>query len=597
MSQFIYGIHDMGAWVDWVGQAGKTAWCVHTEAIGADPSDRSGKDYRHPCITPIVRLNHAYGKGYGTIPTTDKYDAFAQRCANFVAASQGIQYVVIGNEIALEWEWPTDQPIHLTDYVRCYRLCFDAIKRVAPHARVAPAAVAPWNASTPDAPDWVTHLATMLNMLRGQVDWICLHAYTRGYGAGAFTTGAKMDNPQFRHRASGWETLWEFMQVIPAHLRHVPVMITEADGNEPWPANNTGWIGGMYAQIGQWNAQPGNQQIQAACLFRWLPDDKQWSLAHSPGAAEDFRQALTRGYQWRPSAEVSTSENPKSTQPATMLKAGDRVTVVVASVNVRNAPSLQAEVALKLGQGDSFVIEAIYTADGLIWLQGPEGWVAEVAPDGTRLVDKADGANVTTKANERAEIVRRLAAEYGVDEKLALAVIQIESGGSGFRGDLLLTRFEPHVFQTRFLELWRRHFAVGEPQWAGEHHRYRPQGEGAWQPFHGDQGAEHHALRLATIIGRLAAFEAASYGSGQIMGFNYAACGYDSAEAMMAAFASGEEAQLRAMFDFFRNRRDGTGQSCLDYLRTGDLVAFATLYNGPGQAQYYAGLIRQRMEQ
>lgn len=582
MSKHIYGVHDLGVWADLVQQAGITAWVVHTEAIGADPNDQSGKDYRHPYLTPIVRLNFGYGEGTGTIPTPDRYGAFAQRCANFVANSQGIAWVVIGNEIALRWEWPqAGTPLTLATYADCYRQCYDAIKRVNPSALVSPAAPAPWNTNVPDAPDWIMQLPAMLNMLSSRVDWICLHAYTRDYSPESFVTGTRMD-PPYAHRYAGWETLWEYMQVIPRAFRRLPVMVTEANGNGPWPANNTVWITTMYEQINNWNAQPGNQQIRAACLFRWLPDDRQWSLAHSPGAANDLRNALRRGYQWR---------EPEAPRPTTDFASGDWGKVVASSVNVRNAPSLQAEIALKLSVGATFPVEAVFSGDGMIWLQGPHGWVAEVAPDGTRLVVPTEAPAV---AGERDAIVRRLAGQYGVDERLALAVLAIESGGAGFYNGDLVTRFEPHVFLDRFHALFRQRFKVGEPQWDGNQHRVN--NGGAWMQFHGDQVYERVAQRLAAQIGREAAFEAASYGAGQIMGFNYALCGYDSAEAMVAAFSESEEAQIKAVFEYFRNRKDDTGRSALDCLRAGDLVGFAVLYNGPGQAEYYAGLIRQRVD-
>ena len=580
MSKYLYGVHDLGAWADMVQQAGVTAWVVHTEAIGADSNDQTGKDYRHPFLTPIVRLNYAYGEGHGTIPAPDRYAAFAQRCANFVANSQGIEYVVIGNEIALPWEWPeAGKPLTLTTYADCYRQCYDAIKRVAPDVKIAPQAPAPWNASVPDAPDWIMQLPAMLNMLSSRIDWICLHAYTRGYSPESFASGARM-NPPYLHRYAGWETLWEYMGVIPQAFRHLPVMVTEVNGNASWPASNTGWITAMYDQIDDWNAQPGNQQIRAACLFRWLPEDRQWSLAHSPGAADDLRNALRQGYQWR---------EPEAPRLTTKFTSGDWAKVVVSTLNVRNAPALQADVALKLSAGDTFAVDMVYSGDGLIWLHGPHGWAAEVAPDGTRLIEQTEAPSVAT---DRDAVVRRLAGQYGVDERLALAVIAIESGGAGFRNGELVTRFEPHVFLARFQALFRQYFQVGEPQWDGNQHRVN--NGGAWLSFHGDQVYERVALGLAAEIGRMAAFESASYGAGQIMGFNYATCGYNSAEAMVAAFRESEEAQIRAMFEYFRNRKDDKGRSCLDCLRDGDMVGFAALYNGPGQAEHYAGLIRQR---
>jgi hypothetical protein len=585
MSRHLYGVHDIGAWADLVAQAGATAWCVYTEAVGCDPNDLRGGDYARPGITPIVRLNNGYGKGTGTIPTPDRYADFARRCANFVAASRGIEWVVIGNEISHYHEWPTAEPITLASYVECYRLCYDAIKRVAPGVQIAPAAPAPWNASTPDARDWIMQLPTMLNMLSSRVDWICLHAYTRGYTPDAFSTGAKMDAP-YAHRYSGWETLWEYMAVIPQSFRHLPVMITETNGDGPWPANNTGWVQALYGEIARWNAQPGNQPIRAACLFRWLPEDRQWSFAHSPGAADDFTQALRKGYTW-----PQTETRP----PATTLKAGDPVVVVASTVNVRSAPSLGADIKLRLGQGATFPVEAVYSAEGLIWVQGVSGWVAESAPDGTKLLERADGV-FPAPAGDRAAIVRKLAAEHGVDERLALAVIAIESGGAGFHKGRLLMRFEPHVFKAKFDALFRQHFQMGEPAWEGGAHRYRETATGEWKSFHGNQDAEYAAQRIARQIAEDAALQAASYGAGQIMGFNHATCGYESAQAMIADFAAGEEAQIRAMFTYFRNRKDSTGRSALDYLRAGDLVNFATLYNGSGQAQHYANLIRKAAE-
>lgn len=591
MSQYILGLHDPGPWMDWVVEAGKTAWCVYTEEVGADPNNHSGKDFARRGITPVVRLNHAYGKGHGTIPTPDKYDAFAQRCANFVAASQGIEYVVIGNEIALEWEWPTDQPLTLATYIECYVRCYEAIKRVAPGVRVAPAAVAPWNDRVPDAPDWIAQLTRMLYLV--PADWICLHAYTRGYSPDAFVTGAKMDNPAYRHRYSGWEALWEFMGAIPALHRHLPVVITEANGNGPWPAENAGWFRNACAQIKWWNDQPDKQRIMGLCGFRWLPDDTQWSLAHSPGALDDFRKTLALGHRWDDRA--GTSENPKWSTPATALKAGDRVTVVTTSVNVRNAPGLQTEVALRLSYGDTFVVEAVYSADGLIWLEGPHGWCAEVAPDGTRLVDKVEGTDATDGAgNDRVAIVRRLAAEYGVDERLARAVIQIESGGSGFRGGRLVIRFEPHIYRLKLAELCDRLFTVGQPAWEGKFHRHNG------EPFHGNQDREYAALAAAEAILADAPYLACSYGAGQVMGFNHQLVGYPSARAMMAAFQASEEAQLRAVFQFSANKRtskqlDPSQKTALEHLRAGNLLMFATIYNGPGDPQHYVNLINQQL--
>lgn len=590
MAKHLYGVHDAGVWVNGVQRAGLTAWCVHTVAIGCDPNDHSGGDFVIPNTTAIVRLNHGYGKGVGTIPTPDKYADFAQRCAGFVAASSGIEYVVIGNEIGLQWEWPTDQPISLSDYLACYRLCYDAIKAVAPVVKVAPAAVAPWNDCTPDAPDWIEQLATMLQRLagcaQGTPDWICLHAYTRGYGLDSFNTGARM-GPPYAHRYSGWETLYEFMAAIPAQLRHLPVIITECNGNGPWPEHDSGWVQAMYAAVDRWNRTPGNQQIAGACLFRWNPDDEQWRL--TPGAINDFGKALQWGYA--PYDEVQMNS----------FRVGDTVEAQT-TVNIRREPGLQGEVLGQMAKGDKIRISAICFVDGLTWYMGAgssassltgsasslTGWAAEKAPSGAVLLAApgvADDRRPTTD-DRIMDMVRRIAPEYGLDERLAVAVVDVESGRVGLIDGEPITRFEPHVFLSEFNRLFRDHFRIGEPSWDGAKHYISDNGQ--WMSFHGNQDAEQQALRLATQIGRWAAFNAASYGAGQMMGFNHAACGYDSAEAMEAAFAS-EEAQIRAMFDYMKV------SGALQKLQSGDIEGFAAIYNGSGQVAHYAGLIRQKL--
>lgn len=566
ISPKIYGIHDPGNWFNTPGL--DSGWCVYTEAVGSDPNNHSGKDYRHEKITPIVRLNNAYGQGHGTIPTPDRYRDFAQRCANFVAASQGIEYVVVSNEISLMWEWPTDQPLTLAAYLDCYRLVYDAIKNVAPHVQIAPAAVAPWNDQCPDAKDWIDQLGAMLTALGDKVDWICLHAYTRGYSLDSFQTGARMGAP-YQHRYSSWETLREFLHAIPSGMQRLPIMITEVNGNEPWSNHNTGWIAAMYDEVYDLIKQGWN--IRAACLFRWLPDDKQWTLANSPGVADDWRNAVSAGYTW-------TAPPAIMPMPTTNINAGDTVQVIVNALNVRNAPSLQGEVALKYSNGTTFEVDEVYTADGLIWLKNKHGWCAEFAPNGSRLIQKV---------TEQPDLIKRLSAQYGIDERLLRAVVAVESGGSGFRDGRLLIRFEPHVFIGMLpddkKEAARNLFTTGSPAWDGNQHRMNG------QPFHGNQLREWAALAEACKIDRHAAIQSISMGAPQIMGFHYAKLGYGSPDAMLLDFAKSQDNQIVAMFKFLEH------SGALAHLQQGNLDGFITIYNGSGQVAHYRKLINGQL--
>jgi hypothetical protein len=564
-SKFLYGIHDPGGEHILSGRG----WVVFTETADGQPGDY--RRYADQGLGVIVRLNHGYGKGTGTIPTPDRYAEFAQRCAAWVAASQGVEWLVIGNEIAHYHEWPTDQPITLASYLDCYRQCYKAIKAVAPNVKIAPQAVAPWNASTPDAPDWILQLRQMLLALDGMVDWICLHAYTRGYTPSAFVTGAVMDAP-WNYHYSGWETLWQFMAEIPLYMRHLPVMVTEANGNQPWATYQAGWVQALYQQIEQWNAKPGNQQIRCVALFRWARHDSQWDMSQCNQAHDDLRSAVALGYQWR------------EAQPQVLPAPEQWTGYVTASpfLRLRAEPNTTSNVLVEVVTGEKVTVTG--QRDG--WLQVNYGaltgwmlatWVSRAKPT----------INNESTQDQRSAIIAKLAAEYGVDERVAKAVIKIESGGSGFRNGRLIMRFEPHVFKARFNALFAEHFQMGDPAWNGDGHRVNVGGE--WKPFHGNQDMEYQAQLIAADIAERAAFDAASYGAGQIMGFNHAACGYSSAKAMAHEFQQSEEAQLRAMFQYFKH------SGALACLVAGDLVGFAKIYNGPGQAQFYANKIREAM--
>src|SRR5438552_3401234 len=87
-SPYIFGLHDNGGENN-MADMGKKGWILFTERLGHDPADLSGTDYRPwsgQGFGILVRLNNDYGSG-GTIPYQKHYDAFAQRVANYVAAS------------------------------------------------------------------------------------------------------------------------------------------------------------------------------------------------------------------------------------------------------------------------------------------------------------------------------------------------------------------------------------------------------------------------------------------------------------------------------------------------------------------------------
>jgi hypothetical protein len=190
-----------------------------------------------------------------------------------------------------------------------------------------------------------------------------------------------------------------------------------------------------------------------------------------------------------------------------------------------------------------------------------------------------------------------LCNELEIDPSVAVAVLMAESGGQGFapgpNGQRMIIRFENHIFHDRWgrnnQERFDRHFAFAQGQsWTG--HKWRPDPGGAWQEFHGNQQKEWEVLSFAAGLERQAARESISMGLPQIMGFNAISVGYPQADAMFDAFASSEARQIFGFFDFVRSKGG------ISPLRSRDYATFAGIYNGPGQATVYAGIIQERAD-
>ncbi len=84
-----------------------------------------------------------------------------------------------------------------------------------------------------------------------------------------------------------------------------------------------------------------------------------------------------------------------------------------------------------------------------------------------------------------------------------------------------------------------------------------------------------------------AALQSISMGAPQIMGSNHASIGYSTPQAMFHAFEHDARAQLRALFRFMETN------NLVDAIRRKDYHRFAFVYNGSGQPEFYAGLMRE----
>ena len=616
----IYGLHEFGG-EHHIIEAGCSGWVVDTVELknGVWAKDYSG--YTEKGLAILARLNWGYEPD-GTIPERSLYNEFAKRCADFAEQSAGCSRWIIGNEMNAAWERPGGRApstgsgtnvITPELYADCFTRCREELKAAQPEAEVIVGAVAPWNI---ESGDWLDYFRRILYLLGPDGhDGISLHTYTHGADAALIYSDAKMGAP-YQDRHFHFRAYQDFMHAIPAEQRGVSVYITETDQDVPWENANSGWVRAAYGEIDWWNSQPGHQPIRALCLYRW-PNIDRWVIEGKAGIEEDLRQALQHQYAAPAPMEVQRRQaeilarlkgvQPKEqVGPAVLDRHATPRARVLLPLNLRRSPGYRGKEAsdvvqvLAMGSEIGLTLGPLHVHE-LTWWQvstsstgsptgsttedagdGLVGYVAERSPTGVQLLEGLRSA--------QRDLLVELAAEHGIDEGTLRAVVAVESGGAGFRNGRLLVRFEAHVFLQRCgLGQAGDYFAVGEPMWTQQMYRTRPDEE--FRPYHGDQDHEWYALEVASRLNCQAAYESASYGAPQIMGFHWKSLGYASARDLVSDFETGEEAQVRAMVRFMEL------SGCADALRQGDLLAFAKKYNGVGQAVHYAQLLQGRIRQ
>lgn len=220
-------------------------------------------------------------------------------------------------------------------------------------------------------------------------------------------------------------------------------------------------------------------------------------------------------------------------------------------------------------------------------------------PDSLR-IEAGDGAplaqrRVATAWNRFGFLLMDVADILGLQLPVAVAVLAdiADQRGMDANGRLVI-RFEVNTFYDRwgrnYADVFARHFAF-DPAHPWQKHQWRKTADGKWQELHGSQDREWAAFRLALGFDRTAALEATGMGFPGLMGFNHDAIGYESAKAMLDAFASNERFQALAYFDFIAGPTADSRR--LQALRAGDLESFAALHYGPRNAARYATTLRE----
>jgi hypothetical protein len=352
-SPYIYGIHDHEPspqeFLNHLNSAGITGWVTATVAIGANPNDNGGTDFRwisNQGHSVICRINFGYCD-IGTIPLPAKYADFATRCAKFVQASQGCSIWVIGNETNLAGEWPPSNGyksyVSPQSYAQCFRLVYDAIKAVRPTHKVVSQALAPWAGpyGTGNACgfnhdgmplNWVQYSLQMLNAIKGSgpgPDGIALHTPSRGYTYADIHSTGKV-NAGGQNLYFSFYAYKDFINLgIPSSMYNLPLYSTESNGNYYWkgghPENpaahyEAGWMQAMYAEINRWNTQEapaaGKPIFHCLNLYRWCGFCDPWNFdSISPNHVNPYKglmfsdldAAFAQKYRWptTPTAPVA----------------------------------------------------------------------------------------------------------------------------------------------------------------------------------------------------------------------------------------------------------------------------------------------------
>ena len=159
------------------------------------------------------------------------------------------------------------------------------------------------------------------------------------------------------------------------------------------------------------------------------------------------------------------------------------------------------------------------------------------------------------------------AQALGCSVAAIMAVAEVESSGSGFlaSGEPKIL-FEAHIFDRLTGGKYRQsHPNISSARWD--------------RSLYGAPGQhQHDRLQEAVALDRDAALQSASWGKFQVMGFNWAACGYPTLQAFISDMFAGEAGHLRAFVGYVRHR------GLADELARQDWAGFAYGYNGAGYA-------------
>ena len=157
-----------------------------------------------------------------------------------------------------------------------------------------------------------------------------------------------------------------------------------------------------------------------------------------------------------------------------------------------------------------------------------------------------------------------------VDAATAWSILNVESGKAGYLADRRpQILFESAVFHSQTAGAFdATHPDISQPKWIRD--------------YAGGAG-EYPRIAKAYGLAGESALKSASWGLGQIMGFNFQMAGYTSVTDFVGDACASEASQLKQFQQFLISK------GVLTALQNHDWTTVATKYNGTGQVAFYAG--------
>lgn len=222
-------------------------------------------------------------------------------------------------------------------------------------------------------------------------------------------------------------------------------------------------------------------------------------------------------------------------------------------------------------------VAQVNNATGVKVEQTPERVPAPIqaAVDKQKLVTQAtcDG-NVTLTEADFQNAATQLGGAVAMNIIKAFAIV--ESGGrSGFGpAKMPVIAYEGHIFRKHT----QRKYDAAYPLLS---YPYKEKAGPQWRANNKDQAKAWQTLVAAFNLNPEAALLSASYGMFQIMGFNFANCGYKSVYEFVAAMKLNAGQQLMAFVGFCRKN-----PTLLNAMKKKDYVGMASIYNGSDYGDY-----------